>query len=160
MSITIRYAAEQDLPAVNTLRAMVNKLHVQGRPDIFRPGFCQELQDFLYAQFTDPGSDVIVADLDGTICGFATVAYIHRPESPYNLARSYYHVEEFGVSPDHRRMGIATALVDFMKREAAAKGLPRIELDAWEFNQSAMSFYEAAGFKPYRRFMELEVEPD
>ena len=42
--IIVRYAKEDDLCRVNELRADVNELHVNGRPDIFRSGFCNELQ--------------------------------------------------------------------------------------------------------------------
>ena len=96
--------------------------------------------------------------MDGEIAGFATVEYLDKPESPYNLARKMYHVEEFGVAPQFHRKGVATALVAYMKRDAAQRGYPRIELDMWEFNQGALAFYENVGFQTYRRYMELWVE--
>ena len=48
MEITVRYADRAELPRVNELRKMVNELHANGRPDIFRPGFCAELQQHVY----------------------------------------------------------------------------------------------------------------
>ena len=53
MEIRIRPASEADLPAVNRLRAQVNEVHVQGRPDIFKPGFGQEIRDHLAQRFAD-----------------------------------------------------------------------------------------------------------
>ena len=41
-----RFAKEEDLPRVNELRKQVNDLHVAGRPDIFKPGFSEELLRF------------------------------------------------------------------------------------------------------------------
>ena len=140
MEIRIRPASEADLPAVNRLRAQVNEVHVQGRPDIFKPGFGQDIQDRLAQRFADEEGGVLVAEADGQIAGFAMVQYIHRPESPYNLPRDYYQVEEFGVDPAWPRQGVATAL------------------DMWEFNQGALAFYESAGFRTYRRYMELNTE--
>ena len=157
MNIEVRIAKPEEFPEINEIRRMVNDVHVNGRPDIFRAGFCQELQDHVYVQAEKEDSDVVVALVDGEIAGFATVEYVHRPESPYNLARDYYHVEEFGVSEKHRREGVATALVNYMKEEARAKGFPRIELDMWEFNQGALAFYEAAGFETFRRYMEIKL---
>lgn len=157
MNIEVRIAKPEDFPEINEIRRMVNDVHVNGRPDIFRAGFCQELQDHVYVQAEKEDSDVVVALVGGEIAGFATVEYVHRPESPYNLARDYYHVEEFGVSEKHRREGVATALVNYMKEEARAKGFPRIELDMWEFNQGALAFYEAAGFETFRRYMEIKL---
>ncbi len=36
---TMRLAKETDLDRVNELRRQVNTVHVEGRPDIFKPGF-------------------------------------------------------------------------------------------------------------------------
>ena len=158
MSIGVRPARPEELARVNALRREVNDLHVQGRPDIFRPGFNAELQRHVFDQYAENPNDVIVALLDGEVCGFATVQEIHRPESPYTLARAFYRVEEFGVDARFRRRGVATALVDYMKRDARARGFDRVELDVWAFNDGALAFYEAAGFSCYRRYMELNLD--
>jgi len=42
---TMRLAKETDLDRVNELRRQVNTVHVEGRPDIFKPGFCREMQE-------------------------------------------------------------------------------------------------------------------
>lgn len=153
----IRYATREELERVNELRAEVNRIHVIGRPDIFRPGFCEELREHIYQKFDAEDSDVIVAVVGGRVCGFATAEYIYRKMSPYNLARCYYHIEEIGVDPAYRRMGVAKAIMEFCRQEASNKGFEKIELDVWEFNESAIEFYEAIGFQTFRRIMELEV---
>ena len=154
---TVAYARREDLDRVNQLRAQVSALHAQGRPDIFRPDFSPQLRDHVYEVFDSPGSDVVVVREDGVICGFAMVEYIRRPLSPYNLARSFYHMEEFGVDPALRRRSHASALMDFCRREARRMGYPHVELDMWEFNRSALRFYEVQGFRTIRRYMELDV---
>ena len=156
--ITVRPAASEELARVNEIRRYVNDVHVAGRPDTFRPGFSRELEQILYKRFETENWNILVAVLDGQIIGFASVEYLDRPESPYNLARKMYHVEEFGVDPNFHRKGAASALVEYMKRDAAQRGYPRIELDMWEFNQGALAFYENVGFQTYRRYMELWVE--
>ena len=157
MPITIRPARRGELGRVNELRRMVNGLHVSGRPAHFKPGFGPELQARLFEVFDSDRFGVIVAAEGAEILGFAVVQYVHRPEGPYTLPLDYYHVEEFGVDPVHRRRGIATALVAYMKADAKARGFTRLDLDVWAFNDSALAFYEAAGFTTYRRYMELEV---
>ncbi|MGN0563895.1 MAG: GNAT family N-acetyltransferase [Candidatus Heritagella sp.] len=159
MDIPVRFAQYEDLPAVNEIRRQVNTVHCQGRPDIFRPGFCEEMQNLLYEWFSSDQSDVIVALVEDKICGFAIVEYRTKPLSPYSLERHYYEVVEFGVDEEHRRKGIATALVAFMKKDVVKKGFPRMELDMWEFNEGALKFYENAGFQTYRRYMELPLAP-
>ena len=44
MDLTVHYAKSDELPRVNELRRAVSELHAKGRPDIFRPGSCEELQ--------------------------------------------------------------------------------------------------------------------
>ncbi len=157
MNITIRFAKKDELEKVNTLRKQVNDLHVKGRPDIFRPGFCIEMQNHIYTMFESCESDIIVAVYDDNILGFATVEYILKPLSPYNLERKIYRICEFGVDKNHYRKGIATKLVDFIKQDAISKGYSKIELDVWEFNETAIEFYNAIGFKSYRKHMELTI---
>lgn len=41
-------------------------------------------------------------------------------------------------------------------RYAAEDELDRVELDVWEFNEAARRCYEAAGFRTYRRYMEMK----
>ena len=153
----VRFASINELDRINELRGMVNDLHVSGRPDIFRPGFCRELRDHIFERYNDDKSAIIVAVADGIVCGFATIIYIIKPETPYSLERKIYQVEEFGVDPQFRRRGAATAIVDFLRKDAAEKCFDRIELDMWSFNESAYEFYKAVGFHTYRRYMELNV---
>lgn len=157
MEIKVRYAKRNELDRVNELRRMVSELHADGRPDIFRHGFCPELQNHIYSVFDSDKSDVIVAVADDVICGFAIVEYIDKPESPYMNSRRFLHIMEFGVDGNYRRLGAASAMVDFCRAVAREKNFDRIELDVWEFNESAELFYEKMGFQTYRRYMELDV---
>ena len=157
MPTEIRPARGGELDRVNELRRQVNALHVQGRPGHFKPGFGQELQARLFEAFDSERFGVIVAAEGIEILGFAVVQYVHRPEGPYTLPLDFYHVEEFGVDAAHRRRGVATAMVEYMKRDARERGFDRIDLDVWAFNDGATAFYEAAGFTTYRRYMELNL---
>ena len=157
MNITIRKAEKGDLEQVNTLRFQVNTIHVEGRPDIFRAGFCDEMRDRLFEVFSSPDYDVFVAEYEGKIAGFATVEYATKPLSPYNKERRYYKIEEFGVDEGCHRQGVGSALMTYLKNDAKEKGYEKLELDVWEFNTSAVNFYEARGFSCYRRFLEVDL---
>lgn len=157
MEPVVRYAAREDLPRVNELRQQISELHAAGRPDIFRPGFCEALQQHVYQLFDAPEFDVLVACVGETICGFAAVQYVDRPESAYLCARRFYHIEEFGVDDGFRRHGVGTALLRFCQAEAERRGFDRLELDVWAFNEEAQKFYEAAGFQTYRNHLELPL---
>ena len=100
MEIDVRHAKYEELEEVNRLREMVNELHVNGRPGWFRPGFGDELKNFIYEFYDGDNNDVIVA---------------------------------------------------------VNKGIHRIELDYWAFNEGAEKFYEAVGFKVFRKYTEMYV---
>ena len=157
-NVIVRYAKGEELESVNNIRKQVNEVHVKGRPDIFREDGWQFIEPFVYTRFDEETSGIIVAAIEDEIVGFAVVQYIERPESAYNKERKYFHIEEFGVDEKHRRKGIATAMIDFAKDDAKKRGFERIELDMWEFNDCALAFYESAGLKTYRRYMECYVE--
>ena len=153
--MTIRFAKENELERVNELRKQVNDIHVEGKPDVFKPGFCDELRDYIYAIWNDPEQEIVVADCDGVICGFAILHHIFKPENPFMYVRDFLDIDEFCVDEAYRRQGVATEMVSFILKYAKEKGYPRLELNMWEFNDGALAFYEAAGFKTYRRYMEI-----
>ena len=152
----IRFAEEKDLERVNELRKQVNDVHVNGRPDIFKPGFGEDIKNLVYEMFQADDKDIIVAEKDGVICGMACVEYVSRKESPFGLARQFYHVSELAVDEAFQRQGIATEILTFIKQDAKERGLGKVELDVWEFNESAKKLYEKAGFHITRTFLECE----
>ena len=153
----VRFAKESELDRVNELRKQVNDIHVEGKPDVFKPGFGEELRDFVNVIWNDPEQQIVVAEDDGVICGFAVLHHINKPENPFMKERDFIDIDEFCVDKDHRRKGAASAMVSFIKEFAKEKGFSRIELNMWEFNQDALAFYEAAGFKTFRRYMEMMI---
>ena len=62
------------------------------------------------------------------------------------------------VDVKYRRQGVAKELLEFMIADAKKRNLGKIELDVWKFNDSAIEFYQAAGFRQTRRWLEYEVE--
>lgn len=153
----VRFAEEKDLNRVNELRKQVNDIHVNARPDVFKAGFGKELQDFARVLLTGENSDILVAEREGVICGMACVEYIRKPETPYGMARAFYHVQEIAVDTSYRRQGVAKELFEFMKEDAKKRLLNKIQLDVWSFNKSAIEFYEAVGFHEIRKWMEYNI---
>ena len=155
--MTVRFARENELERVNELRKQVNDLHVKGRPDIFKPGFSEELADHVYTIRNDPDQKIIVAERDDILCGFAVLHHIRKPENPFMFERDFLDIDEFCVDEAFRRTGVATEMIAFIRSYAKTQGFDRIELNMWEFNGDALAFYEAAGFKTYRRYMEMRI---
>ncbi|MBQ7488293.1 MAG: GNAT family N-acetyltransferase [Clostridia bacterium] len=155
--MNVRFARDNELDDINRLRKVVSDIHSAGIPEVFKAGPRNELWDLIYEIQKDPEKEIIVAEENGEICGYAILHHINKPENAFRYEQDYLDIDEFAVDSAHRRQGIASALVAFIREYARDKGFHRIELNMWEFNQSALAFYEAAGFKTYRRYMEMKV---
>lgn len=154
----VRPATQSDLPRINELRRQVNDLHVAGRPDVFKPGFGPELQDHVNVLFAGEGYEILVAENEDAVVGFACLRYVDRPESPYRNAIKFVEIEEIGVDAACQRQGAGRLLTDAVRARAREMGYFRVELNMWEFNENALAFYERIGFRTYRRYMELDVD--
>ena len=155
--MTIRFAEQKDLEGINGIRRQVNDLHVNGKPGVFRPGFSEELRNYIYSAFRDPQKRIVVCEKDGSVCGFAVLMHTVKPESVHSLARRFLEINELGVDEACRRQGIGAALIAFARDYAKQHGFDRIELNMWEFNEDALKFYEAIGFSTYRRYLEMDL---
>jgi GNAT superfamily N-acetyltransferase len=92
---------------------------------------------------------VLVAELDGTIAGTATLELDHRinPDSEQPpLEADEAHLRMLGVHPDHRKRGIGHLLVDACIEHARARGKRRLTLDTTERMVGARAMYEGMGF--------------
>ena len=155
--MNIRFAEINDLDRVNELRRQVNEIHVKGKPEVFKPGFSDELRDHVYTVFSDPDKRILVSEADGVICAFAVLARVAKPENPYMFERRYLDIDEFCVDAAYRRKGVASEMIAFIRGYAKSEGFDRVELNMWEFNRDALEFYEKVGFTTYRRYMEMKV---
>ncbi len=155
--VTVRFARKEDLSAVNILRKQVNDLHVAGKPEVFKPGFCDELRNYINVIWEDPKQEIVVAEAEGRVAGFAILNHIVRPENPFMFERDFLDIDEFCVDESLRRRGVAAAMIDFIRNYCVEKGYRRLELNMWEFNRGALAFYEAAGFTTFRRYMEIHL---
>ena len=156
--VNVRLAEQKDLEQVNRLRRQVNDVHTAGKPEVFKPGFPDDLRNHIYTIWNDPKQRIAVAELQGEIVGFAVLNHVTRPENPFMFERDFLDVDEFGVDEGFRRRGIASALIRFIRDFAKENGFDRVELNMWEFNRGALAFYEAAGFTTYRRYMEMKLQ--
>lgn len=81
----IRFAKESELTRVNELRKQLNDLHVKGKPEVFKAGFPDELRDYIKDVWKDPEQEIVVAELDGGICGFAVIKHIVKTENALHM---------------------------------------------------------------------------
>lgn len=154
----VRFARKEDYEAINALRAPVCALHSNGYPALFKPVFAKDHQERVLKMMEDPEQDVLVAEENGQLLGFAMVEYIKREETNGMYAVHEAHIVEIGVDETSQGKGIGTALIQAVKDAAKVRGCRSVQLDVWEFNKSALRFYEKLGFVTLRRKMEQVLD--
>ncbi len=132
----IRPAVEADVPV---LVALIREL---AEYEQLADQVCVTEEDLARALF---GPDAVVFDTvveDGN-GGLAGHALWFRTFSTF-LGKTGIWLEDLYVRPEHRRKGLATALVDHLRRQTDG----RLEWEVLEWNQPAMDFYQRLGARP------------
>ena len=134
--VKIREAQREDCAA---LMKLVNELAVYERAP---EAVTVTLQHFEESGFgSNPVWWAYVAEVDGAIVAFA-LYYIRY--STWKGQRMY--LEDIIVTEEWRRKGIGHQLMDALIRTAKEKGFSGIAWQVLDWNESAISFYEA--YKP------------
>lgn len=94
-----------------------------------------------YLQHCPPGSQ-LVATMGDRVCGLVGF----RPATGMHSNSHVYEIH-IAVHPEYRRNGIATSLMDAMKRHASEQGIRKLRLRVLSSNSGAVAFYERCGFK-------------
>ena len=95
---------------------------------------------------------------DGAFVGAGGVSYYRVMPTYHNPTGRKAYIMNMYVRPACRRRGVAAAMVRFIRAWAKEQGFRRLELNMWEFNRGALAFYEAAGLKTFRRYMEVFLD--
>jgi RimJ/RimL family protein N-acetyltransferase len=92
--------------------------------------------DDLQRAVADPAANVLVAEVGGRVIGSILGSFDGWRGNVYRLA----------VHPDHRRHGVARALVAEVEKRLAQQGVQRITALVEKDQPRAMTFWEAAGY--------------
>ena len=67
------------------------------------------------------------------------------------------YLDDLCVMPEYRDRGIGHRFMNMLFDEAKKRGCDNFELNVWEFNSRAVSFYESCGLTVQRRRMEKRL---
>jgi [ribosomal protein S18]-alanine N-acetyltransferase len=78
----------------------------------------------------------VIHGTDGEVIGFAIMQY----------GDSQAHLALLAIHPDHRRRGLAAALLLWLEKCADTAGIGRVSVEARSDNPLAIAFYERQGY--------------
>ncbi len=156
MEYTIRKAKKKDVEDIIRLLKQIAQLHHDKRPEIFKDNankYTQELMHFKIKK-TDEYIAVAVDERDKVI-GYIFCMFETKKDHLVLQNRKILYIDDFCVDEDKRGTGIGSLLFDHACQYAKNTECEAIELNVWEFNESALIFYEKHGLSTKYRRMEL-----
>lgn len=143
MSAEIRKFELNDIDEIEKIMQQVQTLHVDWRPDIYRP--INRMINEEYIQNHIDNETGYVAVIDGEVVGVLEVTYRHI-EAPTHVTRNVIFIDTMAVDENHRNMGIGTLFFEKVKELKKEKELDGIELQVNARNEAALGMYQKAGF--------------
>ena len=153
--MTVRFACEKDIPQMNSLLYQVERVHQQGRPDLFKEGAKKYTDNELKAMLKDKTKPIFAAvDENDVMKGYAFCVFQeHKGDNVLTDIKTLY-IDDLCVDENCRGQHIGSVLYEAVKKFAKEQGCYNVTLNVWECNPSARKFYEKAGLKPYKTGME------
>ena len=155
MNLQIRQAVQSDIPAIQSLLLQVEKIHCDARPDIFKDGGVKFTNEQLAQLLCDPTRPIFCAVNYGQVVGYVFCIITEIKGDPMLRDAKTLHLEDVCVDESCRGGGVGSCLMEYVKTYARENDFTRIDLDVWEFNDSAREFYEKHGVGVQKRRMDL-----
>ena len=154
--MTVRFACEKDIPQMNSLLYQVERVHQQGRPDLFKAGAKKYTDNELKAMLKDKTKPIFAAvDENDVMKGYAFCVFQeHKGDNVLTDIKTLY-IDDLCVDENCRGQHIGSVLYEAVKKFAKEQGCYNVTLNVWECNPSARKFYEKAGLKTYKTGMEV-----
>lgn len=157
MSIFITMAREADYQDINSIVKEGQDEHSEALPHIFMKVEKAIPEAYYHELLADPNSDILIARINEEIVGFAVMEINESPPYDTMTPRTYAYMNDFGVKSNHQREGVGSELFKQCIEWSKNKGATSLELNVWEFNHKAISFYERFGMKSVSRKMEINL---
>lgn len=155
--MNIRNAQIEDVNKISELMLQVAKIHSNARKDIFKEKSIEEIKTEFNNRINNK-ENILVAEENNNIYG-VIVYKIKEVKEHINLKdRTTLYIDELVVDEKVRKMGIGKNLFSEVKKIAKEKNYDAVELNCWNFNESAIQFYEKCGMNIQRLIMEIKTD--
>lgn len=157
----IRQATPKDYIPLCELFDEIDALHRDKLPGMFQKtdGPVRERAYYL-SIVADENIGFFIAEAGPGLVGFVHTIFRDAPTFPVFVPRKIAVVDSLVVKAGFRQQGLGEMLMDKAQEWAIAKGATSMELNVYEFNQTAISFYERLGYQTYSRRMQKELKLD
>ncbi|MCM3135102.1 GNAT family N-acetyltransferase [Paenibacillus polysaccharolyticus] len=158
-TIQIRKAQLADYPGVSTLLDQLHELHVQARPDIYKP-LHPRLGEKEYADWLakDDRYLYVAEHVEaGKIVGFSSAQLSIIQDHSLFADRRMLYLHELVVDSSHQGHGTGKRLMQTMLDLGRELQADHLELTVSTFNSHAQAFYEQMGLRVRSSRMEFPL---
>ena len=143
----IRKATDMDGLLLSTLSRDVQTLHAEHHPKFFKmPQSDDFATSFFNGLLADVSISIFIAEENEQALGYIVCKSMERTENPFTFGMRYLLIDQISVRPHAHGRGVGTALMEHAEALAVQMGVGKIQLDSWDFNGKAHSFFEGVGF--------------
>lgn len=150
-SASVRQAGPEDLEKLQSLFSACASRHRHSLPPVYAPpeGRCpseEAIKEFMARE----DATVLIAEQGDRAVGTVQAA-LHHPAGERKQPGAT--IDCLVVRGSHQRTGVGRALMEAAHRWASENGAAAVELNVWEFNREAVSFYGTLGYRTVSRKM-------
>ena len=154
-NMIIRRACSKDIDKILDLLNQVKQVHVNGRPDLFKPGTPKYNEDELNEMFVNDNKPMfVICDEADKVCGYALCQFKEIRDDAVLNDMKYLYIDDLCIDEAKRGQHLGKTLYEYVLQFAKDNGCRSLLLNVWSCNTSAQHFYEAMGLKPQRTYME------
>jgi len=158
MEIRVRDVTASDYENLFDLFDEIDSLHRENLPRRFKKANSPAREkDYFLGLIENGNHGLFVAETGKELVGFAHVAINDAPPFPIVVPQRFAVLDSIVVKASHQQHGVGRLLMDKMQAWAIGKGATSIELNVYEFNEIAISFYEKLGYRTLSRKMSKEL---
>ena len=154
MANIVRRAQEKDIPAVMELLKQVDRVHHEGRPDLFKLATKYTEEELRDIMANDQTPVFVCTDSEDRVLGHG-FCVLQRPGNTRLLTDILtLYIDDICVDEAARGQHVGRMIYEHIVDYARQCGCYNVTLNVWNCNPGAIGFYEKLGLEPYKIGME------
>lgn len=157
MEISLGLANIDDFTDINLIVKEGHDEHSEALPHVFTKVDQVMPESYFRELLEDPNTDILVAKIDNEVVGYAVMELNVSPLFQSMAQRTFAYMNDFGVKNSCQRKGIGSKLFEACVEWSKNEGASSLDLNVWEFNKKAITFYKSYAMEALSRKMTLRL---